>query len=72
MNCELIKKCPFFNTLDSQAVKVLKEIYCIGNPAICARWQVAKAVGRENVPLDLTPNHDYRVQGIIESVLSGQ
>ncbi len=72
MNCELLEKCPFFNTLNSTAVKLLKEVYCQGNPLICARRQVANAVGRERVPEDLSPNHDYRVQDIIEAVLSEQ
>ena len=72
MNCELIKGCVFFNTLDSKAINALKEIYCKGNPLLCARRQVANAIGRERIPQDLNPNHDYRVQGIIEASLSGQ
>lgn len=70
MHCEFIKGCAFFNEMDSLAIRVLKEVYCEGNPPICARRQVAKAVGRENIPPDLMPNHDFRVHGIIEEVLS--
>ena len=72
MNCELIKGCIFFNTLDSKAGDALKEVYCTGNPLLCARRQVANAIGRERIPLDLNPNHDYRVRDIIEDGLSGQ
>ncbi len=72
MDCELLDQCPFYNTLSSQAVDVLKEVYCRGNPMVCARRQVAMAIGREKTPLDLAPNHDYRVQEIIEAFLSEQ
>ena len=58
--------------MDSQAVQALKEVYCEGNPLICARRQVAMAIGRENIPRDLTPNHDYRVPGIIEAFRSAE
>ncbi|MGE4488619.1 MAG: hypothetical protein AB7E95_03635 [Kiritimatiellales bacterium] len=68
MNCELIGNCPFYNRLDSQAVSALKEVYCCGNPQICARRQVALAVGSEHVPPDLNPNHDYWVQDIISKI----
>jgi hypothetical protein len=70
MKCEFLKNCPFFNCLTTVAVKALKEVYCRENPALCARLQVASAVGRENVPPDLTPNHNHLVQSIIEKVLS--
>ncbi|MDD3276276.1 MAG: hypothetical protein PHP93_04410 [Kiritimatiellales bacterium] len=72
MKCELIEGCLFFNKLDSKAGTALKEVYCLNNPALCARRQVAMAIGREFIPSDLTPNHNHRVQGIIEQVLSGQ
>lgn len=72
MNCELLEQCPFFNTLSSLAANALKEVYCKGNPTLCARRQVAMAIGREKIPIDLYPNHDYRVQEIIESYLSEQ
>lgn len=71
MSCEFLKGCPFFNTLHQHAIDELKKIYCENNPAICARRQVALAVGREQVPQDLSPNHDYRVQELIRQALSG-
>lgn len=71
MDCEFIQGCPFFKGMGSRAVNALKEVYCQGNPSICARRQVAAAVGREQVPLDLCPNHDYRVQELIRKALTG-
>lgn len=72
MSCEFLKGCPFFNALHQHAIDELKKVYCENNPAICARRQVAMAVGRENVPLNLAPNHDHLVQGVIGSVLTKQ
>lgn len=66
MRCEFIDACPFFKTLDSEAVTALKEVYCHANPAICARRQVAMAVGTENVPPYLNPNHSHLVRETIE------
>jgi len=72
MHCELLAGCLFFNGLHQSAVDTLKEVYCMGNPALCARRQIAMAVGREKIPPDLTPNHTHRVQEVIDSVLSGR
>jgi hypothetical protein len=66
MHCELLEGCPFFNALHQHAIDELKKVYCQNNPAICARRQVAMAVGREHVPLHLEPNHNHLVLGIIE------
>jgi hypothetical protein len=70
MSCELLKGCLFFNTLHQHAVDELKKVYCENNPSICARRQVAMAVGREQVPLNLAPNHNHLVQPIISDALS--
>lgn len=72
MHCELMEGCLFFNGLHRGSVDALKKIYCKSKPAICARQQVAMAVGREHVPLDLAPNHTHRVQEIIDDILSRQ
>ena len=72
MHCELLAGCLFFNRLHQNAIDTLKGVYCLGNPELCARRQVALAVGREKIPLDLTPNHTHRVQAIIDDVLSGR
>lgn len=70
MNCELLDECPFFNGLSSVAVNALKEVYCHGNPMICARRQLANAVGRNRVPVDLKPNHNHLVRDLIETILA--
>lgn len=70
MDCESLAECPFFHTLDSEAVDVLKEVYCHGNPTICARRMVSRSIGRENVPANLHPNHTHLVPGIIETALA--
>ncbi|MEI8207364.1 MAG: hypothetical protein WCG03_10840 [Kiritimatiellales bacterium] len=72
MHCELMAGCLFFNALHQDQINALKDVYCKNNPVICARRQVAMAVGRERVPQDLTPNHTHRVQGIVDAVLSGR
>ncbi|MFA7256848.1 MAG: hypothetical protein WC047_04670 [Kiritimatiellales bacterium] len=75
MNCELLEGCAFFNTLNGikpDAIVIFQEVYCNSTPALCARWQVARAVGRERVPPTLKPNETHLVQGIIDAVLSEQ
>lgn len=67
MICEYIETCPFFQGVDSQAIRALKDVYCDNNPSICARKQVAMAIGRENVPDKLSPNHTHLVQGLIDN-----
>lgn len=69
MKCEWLKECPFFNTLNCDATNALKEVYCHDNPTICARRHVAMAVGRNNVPADLAPNHQHRVQSLIDKAI---
>ena len=70
MNCRLMAGCLFFNGLHEGDTDSLKEVYCKGDPTHCARRQVAMAVGREPIPLDLAPNHTHRVQAIINDILS--
>jgi hypothetical protein len=72
MRCEMVERCPFFHTMEMRAVNALKEVYCEGTPALCARLRVAQAVGRENVPLGLAPNHAHLVDDIIRAVRCGQ
>jgi hypothetical protein len=76
MKCELLEGCPFFQTpkmsSNSDIVNSLIEVYCKGNPLLCARRRVAIAVGREKVPDGLSPNHMHLVQKIIELGLMEQ
>jgi hypothetical protein len=65
MTCALTETCVFFNdkmaNMPSMA-KMYKERYCGGDFEACARYQVFKEVGRENVPRDLFPNEANRVE----------
>lgn len=69
MKCELLAKCNFFKTEELKgipsAVKNLKNIYCEGNPLLCAHRRVAKLLGPERIPQDLRPDQAHRVQEII-------
>jgi hypothetical protein len=51
-------------------VQSLKEVYCYGNPLLCARRRVAMAIGRSKVPDDLNPNHAHRVQELLINSIS--
>ncbi len=67
--CIRLKGCPFFNDQlsDMPAVAdLLKKQYCKGNFENCARYIVAKEIGKENVPKDLWPNQDDRLKDILK------
>jgi len=53
MNCELLEGCTFFNTKEMgnrpDLIEALKDVYCRGNPLLCARRRVAISIGRERV-----------------------
>jgi hypothetical protein len=71
--CECLPKCPFFN--DRMANKpamanLMKETYCLGDNSKCARHQVFKKIGAQNVPTDLFPSQTDRVEAIINKVSS--
>ncbi len=67
--CELTETCIFFNdrmaSMPSTA-NLLKKVYCEGGFDTCGRHMVFKAIGRENVPNDLFPNHCDRAITVIE------
>lgn len=44
----------------------IKDHYCLKNFSGCARHLVFKALGRENVPIDLYPTEVERARRIIE------
>ena len=44
---------------------ILKKKYCLGEPEKCARYQVARKLGRGNVPSDLFPSHHDRAEDLI-------
>lgn len=71
--CECLPKCPFFN--DKMASKpasaqLMKDTYCLGDSADCARHRVFVAAGGQNVPADLYPSQVDRVPGILEGLRS--
>ena len=69
--CVCLERCPFFNDRMAEMpamAHLLKQRYCQGDWASCARHQVFEAVGAENVPGDLFPPQTERVEGIIGRV----
>ena len=68
--CELTATCIFFNdqmaNMPSTAA-VYKKLYCEKDFENCGRYQVFKAIGRENVPKDLFPNQGDRAKEIIKA-----
>lgn len=61
--CECLPKCPFFNDRMLEkpvTTKMMKAQYCLGSNIECARHQVFKALGSENVPSDLYPSQRER------------
>lgn len=67
-DCELTTKCLFFNdkmaNMPSTA-NMMKRKYCQGDFEHCARYIVCKALGRENVPADLTPSQADRAKQLV-------
>jgi len=67
-DCECLPTCLFFNDrmqgMDDM-VETVKTRLCKGDNEACARFQVYKAIGRENVPKDLYPTQQSRVRVII-------
>lgn len=69
-DCELLVKCIFFNDrmASMQGLSELYKIkYCRGENTDCARYQVFKVKGRENVPSDLYPTEMDKAKKIIGS-----
>lgn len=68
--CELLATCTFFaEKLGSSPATagLMKDRYCLGDSAQCARHKVSKAIGRDKVPVDLFPNQNDRAEMIIQS-----
>jgi len=70
-DCECLAKCIFFN--DKMADKpatanIMKKAYCLGESQKCARHQVFIKAGGQNVPADLYPSQNDRVQPILEAL----
>jgi hypothetical protein len=73
-DCALIETCIFFNdrmaNMPSMA-GMYKKRYCHAEWQQCARYRVFDAVGRENVPADLYPNDEAKVDLVIATVREG-
>lgn len=55
---EFLPRCAFFHNRMEQmpaSAEVIKLRYCKGDNATCARYMVAKGLGREKVTADLFP-----------------
>jgi hypothetical protein len=68
--CQLLKNCLFFNDRmpgTSGLGAIYKRNYCQGDNSKCARYVVAKSLGREKVPPNLYPNMWDRAKQILES-----
>lgn len=69
-DCECLPGCLFFNDkmLHMPAsANLLKKRFCRGDNAKCARHMVLVAMGRENVPCDLSPNQFDRAGSLISA-----
>ncbi|MBN1782327.1 hypothetical protein JW948_14430 [bacterium] len=58
-DCELLAGCLFFNDkmpMETGLGALFKNNYCQGDNTTCARYMVAKKLGREKVPPSLYPN----------------
>ncbi len=67
-NCELLNGCLFFNDKmppEKGVGAMYKQDYCLGDSSKCARYRVAKALGRQAVPTNLYPNMGERANTII-------
>ena len=67
-DCECLAGCMFFNdkmqTMPA-AANLLKKRLCQVNNANCARHMVLIALGKQNVPADLSPNQTERATTLI-------
>jgi len=67
---ERVQTCPFFNDKMKNmpaSAELMKDKYCRGDFASCARYMVLKALGKEKVPSDLFPNEAERARRIISA-----
>ncbi|NQT26263.1 hypothetical protein HQ585_12975 [candidate division KSB1 bacterium] len=58
-DCELLSGCLFFNDkmpMETGLGALFKKNYCQGDNSKCARYIVAKKLGRDKVPTNLYPN----------------
>lgn len=69
-DCKCLPQCLFFNDKMQNmptAAGLLKKRLCQGDNSQCARFMVLTALGREKVPVDLSPNQLDRAKTLIAS-----
>lgn len=67
-DCELLETCIFFNDhmTDMPTMSgIIKQRYCRGSNAQCARHLVFRRLGRDSVPADLYPSQLERAEQIV-------
>jgi hypothetical protein len=70
VDCECLGNCPFFHDRMKNmptASELLKQQYCHGDWASCARCMIFQDLGREAVPFDLFPDETDRAIEILEA-----
>ena len=74
-SCDLKDTCRFFREETCakmpKLVKTLKERYCLGNCAECARYILAKTIGSEYVPEFMLPTQTEWAEQILQEYQSG-
>lgn len=68
--CPNIEGCIYFNDREKSMPamsELYKQRYCLDDYHTCARYQVARAIGKENVPRDLHPNERDRAQVLVHA-----
>lgn len=67
--CELLSECSRFFTLKLSrlpcSAQIYKIRYCYGNKTLCARYLVCISLCKEQVPMDLFPNHAGKARAFI-------
>jgi hypothetical protein len=70
-NCRFIKLCPILNAGASSIPATERESYrrdyCKADHLACARYLVATAIGRDNVPIDLIPPESARAYKLMRN-----
>ncbi len=67
--CEFLQTCPFFNDVMANmptSAMMMKEKYCEKGLEQCARFTIAKTLGKLAVPADLFPHQKDRAKDIIK------
>lgn len=68
--CKMIDECPFHGGRLSQyspsVVESMKRFYCEGGQSLCARYKIITTLGKEHVPMDLSPNDMDQARAIIQ------